>query len=698
MISVIVPVYNTEEYLHRCIDSILAQTYADFELILVDDGSTDNSGRICDEYAAADCRIVVLHQENKGQATARNVGLDYVFAKSDSEWICFVDSDDAVHSQMLELLYRSIADTGQKLIVGEFEEFKGDAVPQPETIDTKSSGLSCDQPEDFFAESRFLETVPWGKLYHKSCFAHVRYPDGKSFEDNFTTYKIIFAQDYILRLHHPIYYYYSNAGSVTKSGWNPKNLQAFEAYSEQIAFFEKNGYQKARNKSVYTYAAVLCWQIGRVKRLPQYERYLIRMRKMLRLHLQHYQDVQELSRERNPQFYQEAYPTASKLHHKVNTAKHVIRRLGITDNRTIKPLGKLYLQHKIRRNLRTRKPETEINYPIDFVVTWVDGNDPVWSEEKAKYLRASDTLTQKDNPEMRYRRWNTLRYWFRAVERFAPWTNQVILVTCGHLPEWLNTENEKLRIVRHTDYIPAEYLPTFSSHTIENNLWRIGELSEHFVYFNDDVFLMNEVKPSDFFCGEVPKHCAVSRPNRSGKQMCSFDHALINGLGEINSAFKMREVMDCYPEKWLNSRMKDYYEYNARTYRDNFLSGMYFSHLCVPLRKSSMRECSEKFADKLKETSRNRFRSYQDVNHQIFQLWEMVNGTFEPVERGYYGRYKALTAENLPLIAADMKNEKLKCICLNDSDEIKDDAFDGVKSCLLRLFEEKLPEKCSFEK
>ena len=105
MISIIVPVYNTGKYLHRCIESILAQTYNDFELILIDDGSTDNSGKICDEYAKTDDRIVVLHQENKGQAVARNVGLDYVFEKDKSEWITFIDSDDWIHPKRVDYLY-----------------------------------------------------------------------------------------------------------------------------------------------------------------------------------------------------------------------------------------------------------------------------------------------------------------------------------------------------------------------------------------------------------------------------------------------------------------------------------------------------------------------------------------------------------------------------------------------------------------
>ena len=116
---------------------------------------------------------------------------------------------------------------------------------------------------------------------------------------------------------------------------------------------------------------------------------------------------------------------------------------------------------------------------IDFVITWVDDSDLEWREEKAKF-------SGEDTRESKYRDWGLLKYWFRGVEKFAPWVNRVHFVTYGHIPEWLNTECPKLNIVKHDDFIPKEYLPTFSSHTIELNLHRIPGLMEHFSYFNDD--------------------------------------------------------------------------------------------------------------------------------------------------------------------------------------------------------------------
>ncbi len=109
------------------------------------------------------------------------------------------------------------------------------------------------------------------------------------------------------------------------------------------------------------------------------------------------------------------------------------------------------------------------NYPIDFVVTWVDGNDPVWQAEKAKYSPNKNA----DNRNVRFRDWDNMQYWFRAVEKFAPWVNKIHFVTYGHLPKWLNINNPKLNIAKHSDFIPQKYLPTFSSRTIEFNSYII---------------------------------------------------------------------------------------------------------------------------------------------------------------------------------------------------------------------------------
>src|SRR5690554_53344 len=136
---------------------------------------------------------------------------------------------------------------------------------------------------------------------------------------------------------------------------------------------------------------------------------------------------------------------------------------------------------------------------MDFVLIWVDGSDPNWQAQKNLY----SGKPAGDSPA-RFRDWDILKYWFRGVEKFAPWVNKIFFVTWGHVPEFLNLEHPKLVIVRHEDYIPKEYLPTFSANVIETNLHRIEGLSDKFVYFNDDVFITKKVTKEDFFKNGLP--------------------------------------------------------------------------------------------------------------------------------------------------------------------------------------------------
>ena len=133
-----------------------------------------------------------------------------------------------------------------------------------------------------------------------------------------------------------------------------------------------------------------------------------------------------------------------------------------------------------------------MNSPIDIIVPWVDGTDLKWQKEKSEYMEKR-LVDSKANSAIRYQDWNNLQYWFRAVEKFMPWVHRIFFVTWGHVPEFLDTSNPKLRIVKHQEYIPDKYLPTFNSNTIEMNYHRIKDLSENFVLFNDDVIPLKPV-------------------------------------------------------------------------------------------------------------------------------------------------------------------------------------------------------------
>ncbi|MBQ8619657.1 MAG: glycosyltransferase family 2 protein [Clostridia bacterium] len=236
-ISVIVPIYNVEKYLHRCVDSILAQTFTDFELILIDDGSPDRCGAICDEYASQDSRVYVIHQKNGGVSAVRNAGIDWVFANSDSQWISFVDSDDWVHPQMLEQLYWAVQEHDVKVSICGYRETAGDEPWEDGEYASKLWPV-----EQYYVDCNINATVPWGKLYHCECFRKIRYPVGKIHEDEYVTYRILFEYDQVAVIDAPLYAYFVNPQGITKSEWTVKRLDALGARRQQICFLKENRY------------------------------------------------------------------------------------------------------------------------------------------------------------------------------------------------------------------------------------------------------------------------------------------------------------------------------------------------------------------------------------------------------------------------------------------------------------------------
>ena len=238
-ISVIVPVYQTEKYLRQCVDSILKQSFRDFELILVDDGSPDSCGAICDAYALQDSRVVVLHQENGGLSAARNAGIDWVFSHSNSQWITFVDSDDWIHPQMLERLLEANLELNTPVSVGFYQQTTDNTdfwtgSPEPPFLS---------KPDALFLRNLGAATVAWGKLYRRECFQDIRYPIGKIHEDEFITYRILFAHALVAVIDYPLYAYRMNPQSIMHSPWTPKRLALLEALEQQMRFFHLKGYR-----------------------------------------------------------------------------------------------------------------------------------------------------------------------------------------------------------------------------------------------------------------------------------------------------------------------------------------------------------------------------------------------------------------------------------------------------------------------
>ncbi|ROY76032.1 stealth family protein [Enterococcus faecium] len=169
---------------------------------------------------------------------------------------------------------------------------------------------------------------------------------------------------------------------------------------------------------------------------------------------------------------------------------------------------------------------------IDFVILWVDGNDPDWQKKRKKY----DKTTEID--EVRYRDYGTLKYLFRSIETYCPWVNRIHLITDHQIPEWLNIDHPKVNLVFHDDFIPQEYLPTFNSNVIELNLFRLDELSEKFILFNDDMFINNNIEPEDFFRGQDILDYGVYNKIAPNEE---FAHVLVNDLLFINRFFNKKD-------------------------------------------------------------------------------------------------------------------------------------------------------------
>lgn len=263
-ISVIVPVYKVEPYLRKCVDSILNQTFRDFELILVDDGSPDNCGKICDEYAVADGRVKVIHQQNGGLSAARNAGIDWVFANSDSEYITFIDSDDWVDVDYIECLSEGIglgADVSCTSFARVYKTGKMDR-------GFPDRGWKIFAPEDYWVRVDSAKDVSVAKLYAKKLFAGIRFPVGKINEDMFTTYRVVFSAKKIACRDVSTYKYLKRDGSITTSAEYARNLTVVEGLEAQCEYFCKNCYSRAAD---YAFGRVLSWKLYTSKLIKSFD-------------------------------------------------------------------------------------------------------------------------------------------------------------------------------------------------------------------------------------------------------------------------------------------------------------------------------------------------------------------------------------------------------------------------------------------
>ena len=339
---------------------------------------------------------------------------------------------------------------------------------------------------------------------------------------------------------------------------------------------------------------------------------------------------------------------------------------------------------------------------IDFVIPWVDGSDKEWLALKNKYKAAKTGEASQDpeaNGDCRYRDNGFLKYWFRGVERFAPWVNRVFFVTCGQKPDWLDESNPKLRLVNHKDFIPAEYLPTFQARTIELNFHRIPDLSEQFVFSDDDTFLLRPVKPEFFFKKGLPViPCDLGIPR--WLSYSNIGRTIINNCGVLKQNLNVERLVWKHIWKFIDIRSLGLARATKNlasiTVNRTIIPGT-FGHLPSAQLKSTFDEIWRKAPLVMDATSRTRFRSDDTVNQWLVSAWNMVSGRFYPANEKDRGMYFGLNAESLSQACDVIKRQLTPLLCLNDK-VIEVSEMEKVIRGVSEAFDKLLPEKSSFEK
>ena len=323
------------------------------------------------------------------------------------------------------------------------------------------------------------------------------------------------------------------------------------------------------------------------------------------------------------------------------------------------------------------------NEKIDIVYTWVDGNDAAW-RAKRDYWAREENINILENDECRYIDNDELKYSLRSLEKYAPWINKVFIVTDNQVPSWLNTSNPKVRIVDHKEIIPAEYLPTFNSISIEHCICNIKDLSEYFLYACDDMFFYNYVSPSFFFTKN--KFPIIRYGTKLGATDTLFTKALYNADNLVKNRY-------------------------------NFSTNRYPHHNIDAYRKSDVINCRNEFLDDLMPTISSRYRTINCVERTIYSNYALAikHGELKIVQR-YIPSYKFykyipllrktirvcnehIPSETVWVLASDkryyvkLKNNKTKLFCIND-DEI---TTNENRTAIHNFLENLLPQKSSFE-
>lgn len=331
---------------------------------------------------------------------------------------------------------------------------------------------------------------------------------------------------------------------------------------------------------------------------------------------------------------------------------------------------------------------------IDFVITYLDGADPKWVKERNKYRNLQQKGTAHENGESRYRNMDNFNFLLRSIEKYTPWVNKIHIVTWGHVPDWLNINHPKINIVNHKDFIPEGYLPTFNSNAIEFSFDKIFGISEHFVNFNDDMFLNAPMKPVDFFEKGLPRLQIMLAPFMPSDSLFSNNILALNKIVDTESLVnkKMFSLKNgffaCLSNIYILPMLKFYGKY----------LGFREDHLPAPHTKKIYKEVREKLPEYFEFVGQSKFRNSQDIksiSHWVMLDYARATNRFVPMNSFKFGKLVNLSAN---IDFESLFQTKYKILCLEDGDFVSEKDFASIVKKMNNAFEKKFPNKSKFEK
>lgn len=253
LLSVIIPVYNVEQYLERCVLSVVYQTYTNIEILLVDDGSTDASGKICDSLGKKYKNVVVLHKENGGLSDARNAGLK----AATGDYITFLDSDDYIHPRMYEILLSQLIDSNADIVECELTKVYSYLPPFPKINSVRSIIMSPEEAILSGYDWKYFTAVVWNKIYKRHLLQEKYFPIGVFHEDEFWTHEILYSASTLVHICEPLHYYQQRTGSIMGMEFNSKHAEAVDALKRRIDFFKDKNEVLYRRGCIYIVEHIL---------------------------------------------------------------------------------------------------------------------------------------------------------------------------------------------------------------------------------------------------------------------------------------------------------------------------------------------------------------------------------------------------------------------------------------------------------